>query len=105
MSIERLMNEYEGALFSALTIVTKAIRDLGVGRAALAAKFRDAAQLDTEFNRESAAAILKRLGDVAEGDAYYVPIPPFSVIRRRRKRRAVKLGHYSELLRRAVVRC
>jgi hypothetical protein len=46
----------------------------------LAAKFRDAAQLDTEFNRESGAVILRRLGDVAEGDTYYVPIPLFAVI-------------------------
>ena len=74
------MNECEGALFSALWVLTKAIRDLGAGRQALASAFLESGLHDTELGREGAAAILKQLAKVAEGDTYYIPQPPFQVI-------------------------
>lgn len=80
MTIGRPMNEYEGALFSALMIVTRAIRDLGNSRAALAAEFRESASHSKLDGRESNAAVLEMLAKLAEGDAYYVPASPFRVI-------------------------
>ena len=80
MSIGRPMNEYEGALFSALMTVTKAIRDLGAGRASLAGEFRVSARNAAKNNHESEAAVLEFLGNLAERDAFYVPTPPFMVI-------------------------
>jgi hypothetical protein len=80
MSIDRPMNEYEGALFSALWVLTRAIRDLGAGREALASAFRDSALRNAELGHESAAAILEQLGKVAEGDTHWIPAPLFQII-------------------------
>jgi hypothetical protein len=80
MSIERPMNEYEDALFSALWVLTQAIRDLGADREALATAFRESALRDAELGRASGAAILEQLCQVAEGDTNWIPAPPFQVI-------------------------
>jgi hypothetical protein len=80
MSIDRPMNEYEGALFSALWVLTQAVRDLGAGREALATAFRKSALGEAKFGREDGAAILEQLGKVAEGDTCWIPAPPFQII-------------------------
>ena len=80
MSIARPMNEYESALFSAVMILIRATVDLGIDRPTLAARFREAAQRSSDDHRESGAAVLQMLANLAEGGTYYVPTPPFTVI-------------------------
>jgi chemotaxis receptor (MCP) glutamine deamidase CheD len=81
MGIERPMNEYEGALFSAMMTLVKTVVELGADRAALAAKFRESAEVANRGGRESDAAVSEMLANLAERDVYYVPSLPFSVIK------------------------
>ena len=81
MSIERPMNEYEGALFSAVMTLIKTVVSLGVDRPTLAAEFRDSARLAAENGRETGAAVSETLAKIAERDVFYVPGSPFTVIK------------------------
>ncbi len=80
MGIERPMNEYELALFSAVMTLTKAVVALGANRTALAASFRESTSLAKDRKREDEAAVLNFLADLAEHDVFYTPRPPFTVI-------------------------
>ena len=73
MSIERPMNEYEGALFSAVATLLKAVISLGVDRLALAVEFRESARRATDDGRESEATVSEIFAKLAERDAFYVP--------------------------------
>ncbi|MGH6988909.1 MAG: hypothetical protein ACREFD_03600 [Stellaceae bacterium] len=81
MNADRPMNEYEGALFSAVMILIGALVDLGINRPALAAKFREAGNLAAMDGRKGDAAVHEMLANIAERDAFYVPSPPFTLIK------------------------
>ncbi len=80
MSIERPMNEYELALFSAVMTLTKAVVALGANRAELAASFREFASQAKDQKQEDGAAVSGFLADLAERDVFYIPKPPFTVL-------------------------
>jgi hypothetical protein len=78
--MDRPMNEYESALFSALMVLTRSVADGSTNRAILAVRFRECAQIDTEASQKSAAATLEMFARTVEEDQYHIPRPPFFVI-------------------------
>lgn len=81
MTDDRLMNEYEGALFSALMALTKAVVLGKTGRSELAAIYGEAAIPERTEGRHNGAAVLEILARLAEEDRYYSPtMQPFQVI-------------------------
>lgn len=80
MSICRPMNEYESALSSAVATLIKTVISLGADRAILASQFRESAREAKLDGRESEAAVIDFLANLAERDGAYVPSPPISVI-------------------------
>lgn len=80
---DRPMTEYEGALFDALIVLTRAIAKGETTREGLAAKFREGAAMEAELNRKNGAATLEILARIAEADRFYSVQPvraPFEVI-------------------------
>lgn len=80
MTLDRPMNEYEGALFSALMVLTTSIARGETDRPTLAANFREAAKDSAGDDRKNASAVLEILGNLAEADRFFRPKSPFSVI-------------------------
>jgi hypothetical protein len=74
------MNEYEGALFAAVMVLTKAIVEGVSDRAAIASRYREAAKDETEFRRKNGAATLEILARLTEADRLYTTRTPFSII-------------------------
>jgi hypothetical protein len=79
MTPDRPMNEYEGALFGGLMILTRAVAHRKLD--SLAADLRHAAKTDADQGYKNAAATLDMLAQIAEADTYYVPKSPFTVIK------------------------
>ena len=80
MSTDRPMNEYEGALFSAMIVLTQTVAHLLPDRAQLAEMLREDARMDREASHLNGAATLELLARIAEADRYYTarPRPPFT---------------------------
>jgi hypothetical protein len=72
MTIGRLMNEYEGALFAAVLVIVKAVPD----RSTLAKDLRELAEDSRKNRQESAAAVLDMLVKCAKSDEFYQPGQP-----------------------------
>ena len=80
MSDDRPMNEYEGALFDALMVLTRAITSGEIDRSSLAASFRETAKMQSDLGRKNGSAVMEFLARQAEGDRSYTVRPPFFVI-------------------------
>ena len=81
MPIGRVMNEYESALFCAITILMGALARFGIDKRDLAAEFRSSADRCRDNDRESEASVLEILANFSESGEYFGNMPPFMVIK------------------------
>ncbi len=79
-TLDRPMNEYEGALFGVLMILARAVAKGETSKDALAAQFREHAELETRLDSKNGAAIFEMLARNVEVDRYYTVKPPFGII-------------------------
>ena len=77
---DRPMNEYEGALFDAIAVLSKAVADGVFDRAAIASRYREVAQWEKDAGRKNGEATLELLARLTEEDRMYTARPPFTVI-------------------------
>lgn len=79
--MDRPINEYECAFGAALMDLTIAIARRETSRDALATRFRESSEASKMMGRKNEAAFLDILARLAQQDEWFVPTPPFDVIK------------------------
>jgi hypothetical protein len=77
---DHAMNEYEGALFDAIAVLSKAVAEGVFDRGAIASRYREVAQWEKDAGRKNGEATLELLARLTEADRMYKARPSFTVI-------------------------